>query len=616
MSAILRGGTIEGAKKPMDEKELFQAARKAQDSGQLGQAAEKYSALIEAYPDSEEAKIASDLASNIKRQTTELSGVNALLLMVFGLGFWGLVGLGITAIWHQPSRDLLSNRWFWIAIGFIFILALIIKAIESRLSRVSAAVRRATIAFAAIPFIILVLTAVVFLTAEYQAFALELVLIMVACIIPGAAYYLFLATRRPSILNEFLVNLTRLGLLHKGVYESREERRARLHSYFQRFEAIYGVLRFDLVSGREVSRSEFVDLLIDAIDQSTSEERSRRNLHTPQATVRFTDIFRANLIIPLGLVTVLTAIGWVLVMQPEWIPLGTGRAEPMSNIGVQLTPNWTPVNFAFLGAYFFGIQMLFRRFVRRDLGPNAYLAFANRIILSVIAVWVTMVCYVFLADGATGTVDLLMRSTADSSKPWPELLLAIAFVVGVFPRMLWQFIATLFAKITFAKLVIQSIESKQPLSELDGLTVWHESRLEEEDVENVPNMATVDLVDIMLHTQIPAERLIAWVDQAILYSALGPEGAGTMESNPRHKLRALGLRNATHVVAAFDAEKRERTALEAALRTDDEASIASTLVGALRLESNFDLVYAWRQAGAARAVPPKPRESQAGFADG
>ncbi len=46
------------------------------------------------------------------------------------------------------------------------------------------------------------------------------------------------------------------------------------------------------------------------------------------------------------------------------------------------------------------------------------------------------------------------------------------------------------------------LESKQPLSELDGLTVWHETRFQEEDIENVLNMATVDIVHLMLHTQV------------------------------------------------------------------------------------------------------------------
>ena len=171
--------------------------------------------------------------------------------------------------------------------------------------------------------------------------------------------------------------------------------------------------------------------------------------------------------------------------------------------------------------------------------------------------------------------------------------------------MLWQFIATLFAKVLFAKLVIPSIESKQPLSELDGLTVWHESRLEEEDVENIPNMATVDLVDIMLHTQIPAGRIITWVDQAILYSALGPEGAGKIDSMPRHKLRSLGLRSATQVVAAFD--KKNESALDSVVDAESGLSSPGILISALRSEENYDLVAAWKRQESEnlRNGPPK-----------
>jgi hypothetical protein len=88
--------------------------------------------------------------------------------------------------------------------------------------------------------------------------------------------------------------------------------------------------------------------------------------------------------------------------------------------------------------------------------------------------------------------------------------------------------------------VLPSVEAAQPLHQLDGLTVWHETRLEEEDVENVPNMASVDVVELMLHTQIPMERLVSWIDQAILLTILGVAGAET-----RDKLRKLGLRTAT-----------------------------------------------------------------------
>ncbi len=232
----------------------------------------------------------------------------------------------------------------------------------------------------------------------------------------------------------------------------------------------------------------------------------------PPAGRKVTDIFRANLIIPLGLVTVLTALG---------------------------------------------------------------------------------VCYDFFiaSRAAEGGWDFARPFVAGVARrdEWPAPLLVVAFVIGVFPRMLWQIIAAFFTKVTFLKLVLPSIEAKQPLSDLDGLTVWHESRLEEEDVENVPNMASVDVVDIMLHTQIPAERLIAWIDQAILGSALGP-AQGEAQSPLRGKLRTLGIRTATQLLAVYQDKAGGRKELE---NLATPGSVAG-LVTALRTEVNFEAVASWR----------------------
>ena len=60
-----------------------------------------------------------------------------------------------------------------------------------------------------------------------------------------------------------------------------------------------------------------------------------------------------------------------------------------------------------------------------------------------------------------------------------------------------------------------------PLNRLDGLTVWHETRLE--DIENVHNMATADIVDLLVDTRIPADRVIDWIDRAILLTQLGQQ---------------------------------------------------------------------------------------------
>lgn len=70
-------------------------------------------------------------------------------------------------------------------------------------------------------------------------------------------------------------------------------------------------------------------------------------------------------------------------------------------------------------------------------------------------------------------------------------------------------------------------------------------------IENIPNMATTDVVDPVLHTQIPAERLVDWIDQAILYKVLGPDTETDLAKTRRGKLRTHGIRTATQLVRAY-----------------------------------------------------------------
>ena len=337
------------------------------------------------------------------------------------------------------------------------------------------------------------------------------------------------------------------------------------------------------------------------------------------------DILTANIFIPLGFATFLSALGWLLVLEPNWIAGTAGStpgnaaagAAPAVTEGVRrLRPIATPLNFAFLGAYFFGLQALFRRFVRRDLGPNAFLAFSNRIVLAVIGVWVIVV---FFALCGRGHVHDLLSAAPPSNE---HGLLMIAFIVGVFPRTLWQVITEGLAKLLFVKLAVPSVEAKQPLDHLDGLTIWHESRLEEEDIENVPNMATADMVDLVLHTQIPAERLVDWVDQAILYKVLGPDPP-TKEKDfgetRRGKLRARGIRTATQLVLVSTRTQKgvEEEALDRELNLGGQSSpsglpcppssgLVRTIAQAIQIEANWDCVAAWRNVD--RPLdPPKLR---------
>ena len=55
-----------------------------------------------------------------------------------------------------------------------------------------------------------------------------------------------------------------------------------------------------------------------------------------------------------------------------------------------------------------------------------------------------------------------------------------------------------------------------PLDQLDGFNLWYEARLTEEGVEDMQNLTTMNLVDVILHTRVPPGRLVDWTDQAFL----------------------------------------------------------------------------------------------------
>jgi hypothetical protein len=514
----------------------------------------------------------------------KLSGARLFLVAMFGIVFYGGIALGLMAWfgneWAQMRfadiGTLARDHPYGSLGGLVLIMAFAIVSakLHSLVRSLPDDVRRTVVGFVAVGFILLMALGVVFLHVAYRRFAEQIAFFFVAALLPGALYYLVLRTRRPSILNEFTMNLWRLGfLVPRQAYlrqgedvmrhcESLEDRISRVDAYFQKFEAMYGTLRFE---GDVSSRTSYVEAIL-----QDAESKRRRVI---QPTVKLADILTANIFIPLGFATFLAALGWLLVLEPDWAAAAAAAASTAQLTGERgLEPIRTSLNFAFLGAYFFGVQSLFRRFVRRDLGPNAFLAFSNRIILSVIGIWV------------------IATSTDALSGQYGYML---AFIVGVFPRTVWQVMSA--AGTSAAKWIIPSVEAKQPLDDLDGLTIWHQSRLEEEDIENVPNMATADIVDLVLHTQIPAERLVDWIDQAILYKALGPEPEQDFAKTRRGKLRNRGIRTATQLVRVYvNSDDAERLLLDRTLEDAQNLGALRTIVEAIQTEANWDPVAAWR----------------------
>ena len=474
-----------------------------------------------------------------------------------------------------------------VTIGYAILTAILLLRAVNDKNRV------AIIIFFGIP---VVLAALVTSSFYYEGFApivIRCAFIFFAVMIPASLFFLFIATRRESLFNAYTANLDRVGLLRPRILssangrdaeESESSRRRRIKSYLDRFGASYGSLQ-----------PEFVEQFL----RSTSSQRQTEGLPEEALLPPTSETsFDLKTVLPIVGATVLIMLGWVTTLPvpiniPDFYkPIGDPYGFKWFNTLV--APVFSPVNFAFLGAYFFSLQMLVRRFVRRDLGPNAYNAVSLRIILATMGVWV------------------VSQALGDTAKT-KEFLVA-AFAIGAFPDIAWHFVTSVFKKLPGVGWALPSLKTGIPLNVIDGLTIWHEARLEEEDVENVPNLATADVVDLFLNTKFPPHRIVDWIDQSILLTYLGDDaqGAGAIERTSYRELRRFGLRTATNFVQAW----------EAIAKTSNQESIFSgvekgfpeerqreyrSIAGAIRTNPNFPLVQAWRGLdGGERLTPPHP----------
>jgi hypothetical protein len=474
---------------------------------------------------------------------SSISGIWVLL-------FWTGIGAFI-ALSNQTSRIFIF-RWWWAILLPTAVVGtvLAIPPIRKRLEHQKASFRAGLFIFGVIPLLLALIGSVTVLPQRYQLIALRSVILVTVCLLPAVMWFLFIAARKASLLNGFLANLYRLGLLSPAPRSSSASPAAdpshdqRLMSYLQKFESVYGRL-----------------------SPSVRDSVLKKGI-SPYKASDVTSLIGQSTTVPVMLSTILIALGWLVTLPPAQVPNTITDASSWAHA---IEPTATPVTLAFLGAYFFSLQMLFRRYVRNDLGGSAYVAVSMRIVLAVIGTWVVMVASLQLGLATEGQ------------------LLVIGFVIGVFPQVAWQIIQTAFRKTT-SFIRLKSMESDLPLSDLDGLTVWHEARLEEEDIENIPNMATTDLVELFINTRFPPERIIDWVDQAILYTQLGAENKGF-----RDVLRLQGIRTATSFLEVSAAIKKQQEQSAADDTTSANAmEFASSLAAALSTNSNLALVQRWR----------------------
>ncbi|MDX2481027.1 MAG: hypothetical protein QNK24_11920 [Desulfuromusa sp.] len=508
------------------------------------------------------------------------------------IGFCFYFFIGGVLIWNNQTAQnfAIHNSWLLIGLLIVMVCGLIIIWIKQDLIAASAKKQIGIILFFVIPVLLTLVGTVFLLPARFQIIILRVVFLLIASLLPAVMYYLFIASRKYSLLHEYFTNLARLGLFERQVFNGTDnisrpepefERRMRVISYTQKFEAAYGPIP-----------DSFIIALLNTTDPDNTDNLESSDQELQRYATGVGGYFSPETTIPVVLASLLIGLGWVLTLPPWEIIEGLTAGDETGKLRHVLLPQQIPVHFAFLGAYFFSVQMLFRRFVRKDLRANAYIAITQRILLAVIGTWVVIeVANILNFSGGIGA----HRKAG---------LLVIGFVVGAFPPVAWQVIQSAFRTVTGARFFVPSLRTSMPVSDLDGLTVWHQARLEEEDIENVPNMASADIVDLMLNTRIPPERIIDWVDQAILHTQLGSssndnsskESSDNISESDRTLLRDHAIRNASSLIAAYQ-KSEERNDLE-----QFETIIPSTgrsrmrsLVDTLTNNPNLALVQRWRR---------------------
>ncbi|MBM4440092.1 MAG: hypothetical protein FJ027_06710 [Candidatus Rokubacteria bacterium] len=505
-----------------------------------------------------------------------------------GIAIWVVIGAVVFGVTGGKSIVTATPWSPWLfGAGLLFLVSIPFWFENGRKwMKASASRQGALLTFGVAPLLLAIVLAIVLASPGWQFGLLRIGFLLVACLTPPSLYYLFVVTRKASLLNEFLANLARLGLLtprwvhvagEDARWETETERRRRVEAYLQKFEAAFGQVPADV-------RDEVLDAPRDV---------TRRQVTVSRGSV--SDVFVAEAAAPVVIATFLTALLWLVTLPPVSLQVAglllagdaflAGPTIDVTSTAIPwwyaLWPNLTPVTAAFLGAYFFSLQILFRRYVRKDLRPSAYVGTVLRMLISVISVWI-----------------LGLASKLENLPDWATMdktsLIFLGFVIGVFPRVFLQILEGI-TKRLIPKAVLPSLKADLPISDLDGLTVWHEARLEDEDIENTPNMADADLPDLMINTRFPADRLVNWVDQAILYSCLGPEGKA---SGARASLAAHGIRTGTAFTEAYrQATHRDRdaAAFEKILGPADGARpIARALADAIDMKPNTRLVRGWR----------------------
>ena len=360
-----------------------------------------------------------------------------------------------------------------------------------------------------------------------QIFLLKIFLVLFLSVLPGWLFLQFISVKGTGLYDEYVLNLYRLRIddttnLPKPPPGS---------TYWSEWDEVVPKNLGDDAVARNIYLKKFEAAYGRGTVPESRRKRRRDDNHRYAGSQKLSERIGTDAFSPIILATALFTVGWTIVVQPELArDLNLFVTLPLS--GLPELPQ-EALRFGFLGAYAFILQNMVRRYFQMDLRNHAYVSAIARVIL--VGALIIAIHPVWALTGAPQEVEL-----------------AFAFFLGFFPEMGFRLL-----RHTLSSFVRRddTLDERYPLRDLDGLNVWCQARFMEEGIEDMQNLTTANLVDLMLYTRMPIGRLTDWIDQAYLYLRVSGGGAEGTETD-RTKLRHLGIRTATDLIDACEAGRR------------------------------------------------------------
>jgi len=164
------------------------------------------------------------------------------------------------------------------------------------------------------------------------------------------------------------------------------------------------------------------------------------------------------------------------------------------------------MRYGFLGAYIYSLQLIYRRYTTLDLQPTVY--------MNCTLTMISGLAFNYVAFQAISKLSATPNANQVATGAEAGLVAIVAFSLGYFPYLALGW----FNRLAHTAIGVRQRRSDALQLELiDGISQLHETRLRDEGIENIQNLAAAPIDQLIVNTRFSAQQVIEWIDQAILY---------------------------------------------------------------------------------------------------